>query len=331
MEGRINYIDFLKTLGLISIIIAHVNPPKWIYMVRGYDVVLMVIISAILGSFSYKNYIQRNQKKYDYYISRFKRLIIPTWLFLIIYFFKCYILSGSLLDIRIYISSFLLTRYGIGYVWIILIYFMSSLLIPLLYKLKINKKNITIIILIYISYEMLYCFKVGVNIKVFDTIFYYIIPYGIVTLLGFNYYTFKKKTRISIIIIGVIIWITIGCYYFMSTSRLIDVQIVKYPPRLYFLGYSIGVSFILLEIFRTIELKVFSCKLVRYISVHSLWIYLWHILALDIYNKLLFPEYWYIKLIVVIVISISIVFGINTIIDKTKLDNRFKLLKLFNY
>ena len=53
MEGdkRIPYLDFLKVIALIGIVIAHVSPPGPIFMLRNFDVVLMVVISSILGGY----------------------------------------------------------------------------------------------------------------------------------------------------------------------------------------------------------------------------------------------------------------------------------------
>lgn len=48
-KRRLYYLDFLKTVGLFCIIIAHVNPPNCIIAVRSFDVPLMVIISSFLA------------------------------------------------------------------------------------------------------------------------------------------------------------------------------------------------------------------------------------------------------------------------------------------
>lgn len=48
---RIPYLDFLKTIALICIILAHVSPPDSVFMLRNFDVVLMIVISAILGGY----------------------------------------------------------------------------------------------------------------------------------------------------------------------------------------------------------------------------------------------------------------------------------------
>ncbi len=40
-------IDFLRFVGLIMIIFAHVNPPAVLFQLRNFDVPLMVLISGV--------------------------------------------------------------------------------------------------------------------------------------------------------------------------------------------------------------------------------------------------------------------------------------------
>ena len=48
MKRKTN-IDILKVVGLFCIILAHVNPNKYIFQLRNFDVVLMILISSYLG------------------------------------------------------------------------------------------------------------------------------------------------------------------------------------------------------------------------------------------------------------------------------------------
>ena len=48
MTKRLLNIDILKFIGIICIIIAHTNPPKIIFQIRNFDVILMCIISIFL-------------------------------------------------------------------------------------------------------------------------------------------------------------------------------------------------------------------------------------------------------------------------------------------
>lgn len=329
MEKRIDYIDFIKVIGLSCIIVAHVEPTGLVYMLRQFDVVLMVLVSSILAQLSYEKYVKYNISSYKYYIRRLKRLVIPTWIFLFIYFSKCIILSGSFQDISVYINSFLLTRYGIGYVWVILIYVYSSLWIPLIYKLRTYKFTIVIVAVLYLLYEVCLYFKVGTDIPFIETTFYYIIPYGLITYIGYNYYSYSKKTRYFTISASLFLVIIIGIYYLNKFGMVQDVGRAKYPPRLYYIGYGVGVSFFILEFCRNINLKIYGCRFVKFIAKHSLWIYLWHILALDIYRKFQLPEVWYLKFWGVYIIAIVIVLVVNLFLDKTGIDEKIKIIGYF--
>ena len=329
---RISYIDFLKVIGLTGIIIAHIDSPSWAKMLRNFDVPLMVILSSILASKSFAKYSKAKASIANYYISRIKRLIIPTWIFLFFYFLFKFIISGQRASIRYYVDSFCLTRYGIGYVWIILIYLYSALLIPAFAKLMLSRKGSIIVISSYILYEIAYYYKLGLNgsgciRSLLDTTFYYIIPYGVLTYLGYNYYQLKNGTKLIITSISFVVFFCLAVYYRFTLGAFQSVQIAKYPPRLYYLSYGIGCSFALLMLCEKINLKLYDNKAFRFISSHSMWIYLWHIFILDIYGKLKLPETWFIKLILVYLLSISLVLIVNLVLDYEEKNRHFSFIK----
>ena len=75
-------IDILKTLGIILVILAHTNPPTFIFQLRNFDVVLLVILS---GSLAIKSYTKsKNFKKY--FEKRILRLAIPVIVMLSAFF-----------------------------------------------------------------------------------------------------------------------------------------------------------------------------------------------------------------------------------------------------
>lgn len=318
LTSRINYIDFLKFVGLTGIIIAHVGSPSWLMMLRSFDVPLMVILSAVLAEQSYKKFAREGLLVKDYYFSRIKRLVIPTWTFLGLYFVLFFIVEGELRGWRYYIASFCLTRYGIGYVWIILIYLYSALLIPLLNRMKLSTKGLIFTIVIYGLYEIAYYLKIGTDNRVLNTTIYYIVPYGVLTYLGYNYYQMKKRTRNLIVITSSLIFAVLLFYYWIINEAPQLVKIAKYPPRLYYLSYGIACSFGMLLLCEKYHFKILDNSLIRYISMHSMWIYLWHILVLSVYRIFRLPEVWYIKLFIVYGIAILIVFVVNKCLDLTE-------------
>lgn len=315
MQKRIEYIDFLKFIGLTGIIIAHVGSPNWLMMLRSFDVPLMVIISSLLASYSIQKYNNDTKSILKYCISRFKRLVLPTWFFLTFYFILKIIITKQNMGIKYYLASFLLTRYGIGCVWIVLIYLYSALLIPLYRKMGYNIKSVIVILSIYIVYELLYFFEIGTTNRIIDTTFFYIVPYGLLTFVGYNYEKKDNKKKIILISIYFILFVFLAYYYYLKTGSLQLVQIAKYPPRAYYLSYGLLCSSILLFICSKYNFKIYNNRIICYISKHSMSIYLWHILILDIYKYLSLPELWYVELLLVYIVSIIVVIIINKIID----------------
>jgi len=94
-KKRLTGVDFLKTLGLICIVAAHTGPPGWVKMLRNFDVPLMVILSAMLGAESLNRRSRGGNNTWGYLLGRFKRIVFPTWIFLIIYFVLDLLLEGK--------------------------------------------------------------------------------------------------------------------------------------------------------------------------------------------------------------------------------------------
>lgn len=324
-NSRIGYIDFLKCIGLMAIIIAHVGSPPLLMMLRSFDVPLMVILSSVLGEKSFKKHQNNNLRIRDYYYSRIKRLVIPTWIFLLIYFSIYYIASGTLFDLKYYVASFCLTRYGIGYVWIILIYLYSALTVPLFNKIKTSKTGLLCVIFMYIIYEILYYFNVCTDNKIINTTFYYIVPYGVLTYLGYNYRRMTNQKKLCIVFISFVLFVGMAIFYRYKFGELQLVQISKYPPRLYYMSYGITVSLMLMMLCENINLKIYNSKIIQFTSKHSMWIYLWHIIILTIYSALRLPNIWYIKFIVVYFASIIVVLFVNKILDIIEKKKSFKI------
>lgn len=331
-NSRLPYVDFLKFIGLTGIIIAHVGSPKWAMMIRSFDVPLMVILSSLLANKSFNNYICNGKSLKNYYISRIERLVFPTWIFLVLYFVIRFIISGNAERLNYYITSFALTRYGVGYVWIILIYLYSALLIPLFAKIKTSKMGLFGIISVYLVYEIAFHYRVGLDgnavIRYFvDVFFYYIIPYGLLTYLGYNYSSYKKKTKILIIVCSSFLFIVFAVYYAIKNGNFQLVQIAKYPPRVYYLSYGVACSFSFLFYCERKSLKIYNNPAINFISSHSMWIYLWHILFLDVYDYWHLPNIWYVKLLIVYSAACVMVIAVNTILNQIERKHSIAITK----
>ena len=322
MTLRKSYVDFLKTIGILLVILAHVNPPKTIMFLRCFDVPLLVLLSGILAndSLDKKIYYKGNDVRFflKYYFKRFNRLVIPTWIMLV-FIFSIQALFGKVYTPKYYLFSFFLTRNGIGYVWIILIFLYCAVLAPFIKKYLSFHYYWLVLALVYLIYETAYGFQIGTNNYIFLNTVYYIIPYGLLTSLGMSYPSMTKRVKMTICLASIFIFAVYAFYYYYSIGELQIPTIVKYPPRLYFLSYSVALSFFLLILCERRENRLFRSQPVQFISSHSLWIYLWHILYLYLSEKISFTGNWIVKYCFVIVLSTATVWLQNRVLDKIEI------------
>lgn len=74
-------IDILRVCGLLLIMLAHVNPPNLIFQIRTFDVPMMVFVSGVSYFLSKK----ADVSYFSYAFSRFKRLVLPVWIFFVFF------------------------------------------------------------------------------------------------------------------------------------------------------------------------------------------------------------------------------------------------------
>ena len=325
--SRIGYIDFLKVIGLAGIVAAHTGPPGWVIMLRCFDVPLMVILSAMLGERAYSRRLEAGKPLQGYYLCRVKRLVFPTWVFLAFYFLIRFLAGGEARSFRYYAASFLLTQYGIKYVWVILIYLYSALMIPFFCRFGQMRWIWAGVAAAYALYELAYHLKIGTDSKLLMSTFYDFVPYAIgLTYLGVSANRLSRQKHLWVAAGALAVFTGMAVYYHLTQGSFQSVQNAKYPARLYYLSYGVGCSFALLAFCETVRLRLYESRLVRFISSHSLWLYLWHILVLDVYSVLRFPENWVLKWLTVFTASVLIVYLINLGLDAVEKRKRLKWL-----
>ena len=319
-----NYsIDFLKAMGLLLIILAHVSAPQWIMQVRNFDVPMMVFLSGYLSGAS----IKRCTGYFSYVKKRIHRLLLPTYIFLLIYFvlrFAC----NKFPDISIVLKSFLLQNDSIGYVWIIRIYLMSAIIVPFVSKINFSYRRSSFgILLLYFLYEALCQFRVGTSYRIIDSTLFYIIPYGIILILGINYESFSRKTKVFLAFLFTAVFTIIEICYIAKNGEFLFVQQFKYSPRHIYLIHALMWIFVLM-LFTKHWAKLGTNKLIIFVSKSSLWIYLWHILVLLLVNNFL-SLFWGVKFLAVVFGSVTITFIQNKIIDCAEGKIHPSVLKIF--
>lgn len=294
-------IDILRTLAILLIIFAHTSQINLFFQLRTFDVPLMAIL---LGMSFYLSQSKKTNISYtSYVIKRFERLVIPAWIFLTIFFIVMFFISfflsplKSLFSLRTIVTSYTLLS-GIGYVWIIRVFFTIAIFSPLLWFISKKFKNtiskITVITILLLIQQLLclinYNLK-GISSMLFQEIISVSFGYMILALLGMWIVQQSNKENFYLCIYFTLF--SILCGYLLNFPSL---QSQKYPPSIFFISYGITASLILLLILSLSLIKPYlNNKFSSWTSKHSLEIYYWHIFPVTILTNISTEFNWVIK------------------------------------
>lgn len=283
VKTRDTKIDFLRFIGLALIILCHAAPPTLLNSLRQFDVPLMVMISGVSFAMSYKS------TPYGKYVfKRFKRLILPVWVFLAIYIpaedLMRFVLGKDLIPTEMVLSSFALIE-GISYVWIFRVYFLMALISPLLMKMldKLGVRMYLIVLAaIWPLHELLTGFVLANDGAFFDAvelIIVYAVGYGLICGVGIALRRLDRKqyiitSAVCTALVLVMLW----------HDGVTADAVIKFPPRTLYIAGGLLVSLLLWRLF---DLKLFESikksRVVQWLSANSMWLYLWHIAPVRLY------------------------------------------------
>jgi len=282
-NGRDTRIDILRAIAIIAIIIAHSGVNPLVAQIRNFDVILMTLLLGL----SFRMSIKKKKIDYiDYVKKRFKRLIIPTWLFLTFFFLLYYVIKlirgdQYYFNMRVIIGSYTLLD-GIGYIWIMRVFFIVALVNPLLIavsnKIKNNIVYFLLISVAYILYSIMvkfgYLYLNGTIFKLYSEIFLCGMAYSLVAAIGLRLIDLRQIDIFKLAILSAIALLALAIYYNFAYT-----QPFKYPPRLYYISYGLFVSFLLYWMIGFPKIKkVFENKFIMFLSENSIWLYFWHII-----------------------------------------------------
>lgn len=328
VKGRDSYIDFLRFGGLVLIFLAHVNSPNIIYQLRSFDVPLMVFVSGLccLNSKTINN-----RKKY--YQNRCSRIIIPVYLFLSFFFFISY-LVGKEYSFQQVICTFLLFNYGsIGYVWIMKVFLLIMLVTPDLVRInkKLSNNNFLLFILVlFVINETLALIMPKVlsfNSKIFvlyNEYIPYVLSYSIIYLIGIRVSSISSRD-ISFLLRLFFLILCFGLLLYLLLNSL-PINITpqyKYPPRFFFLIYGICVS-VSFYYFRAFFSRFCYNKILVFMGQNTIWIYLWHIVFLEI---TIYNYHWLIDWFLIFVFSFIVFYIQYKLVFLLKKKRNYRVLK----
>jgi len=304
------YIDLLRAFGLLLLVVAHTYPPSWLATIRTFDVPLMVFISSICYKPLRGGYLA-------YAVRRLRRIYVPVFIFLTLFFLielGCNLIIGKPnIDMKTVAGSYLLLNNpSIGYVWIMRIFLMMALIMPILQKWLKNARFITVCIIIFgvigiqhILVDAVYLIDNKMLRFVLDETLLYVFGYAPLLILGLKIQS-RRKSEMMIFILVCLIAV-IG--FVWNNDMTFDPQQYKYPPQSLYLLYGLfgcAVLWCLRPVLSPIMTRCATVsKFFTYLSTNSMWIYLWHIIPVYVVAKWAeSPDMWFGRYCFVLLLSV---------------------------
>jgi len=274
---RNNRIDWMRTLGTLLVILAHMEIPSLLSELRTFDVVMLVMISGYSFALSYS----RNPKTFRVYLlRRFNKLIIPVWTMITVLFAGSFIACKIVGRIQLYSVYTMIQSYifgdGIGYIWIAKVYFMIAVVSYGLYKLvSIIKSDAVFLgmISVYMMAYQLLMFTPVKTIYAFSEYVSYLLAYSAVAMVGMRCCKNRKFTR-EAAIYAVIVFAVLQGVGIMKNIGFAPGE-YKFPPEIYYLFYGLAIGFALEAVIPDIKVKWNL-----WFSTNSYTIYLFHVLVM---------------------------------------------------
>lgn len=230
-------------------------------------------------------------------------------------------MTGAYFNLKVIISSFALHG-GIGYVWVIKIYLLVAIILPLVKPLLLKKEKILYIIsLLSLILNEFFAFTGYFDNFAYKYIIGYIIPCLFIIIYSYWLTVSSTKKILLASLFFFIIYTVAAIFLFQKNGSYIDTNSFKYPFRIYYLSYGLSISSIFFIYFKKIESSFnnskFLTQIVNFTSRNSLWLYLIHIQVVIVLNSL-FDFNWFLKYILLIIFTYLITLFKNSIMNIIK-------------
>lgn len=295
IKKRDETIDVLRFIGISLIILAHIypSPPKWICEIRRFDVPLMVFISGLC-------YSRKDITNYYFFVwKRIQRLVFPVWIFFAFYFGLNYLLFSNGVTHwfpsgRQILETFLLQE-GIGYVWIIRVFLLITLIAPFLIKLEASTGYMYYGITLGICLLSAILTNIHLPNNALTNAITYTVGYAPLFMVGLRIKQVSAKEQRTIfgslaLLFGSLIGIGVLCRSELSLLPY------KYPPQLPYILYGLTLSCLLFLVGKHL-LWFLGNRLTTWIGGNTIWIYLWHIFSIRFFARI--SNVWLIQYIIV--------------------------------
>lgn len=309
LTKRVEYVDLLRVIAILSIIAVHVNT-----LIRNYyftsNKIYYIIITCldtltragvplffmITGFFVLSS---NKREKYSIFIEKmFRKMIIPFIVFSLIYYIEIVIDKGLSFSIIDFFEKFSKNElcYHLWYMYAIIIIY---LFLPFEKKLvkNLNKEElIKLMAITYIFGNCLVTINLILNSFNYSFLNWFSLPniviYNNYVILGYylNKYEIKNKKKLYILGIIALMIMPIANYFLTKTNPIVDDSIFT-VIHIFSAVYALAVFCFIKEYYDKLKLNKKSKKIILKCSKLSFYMYLIHALIIKIACKII-DQYW---------------------------------------
>ncbi len=282
-------LDILRFVGITAVIFAHcgIKADNLAFQLRNFDVPLLVMV----GGFCAMRF-SRPRPYRQYVIDRFIRLVIPTWIFLVI--FIAIRACWDPVPTANIIGSFALLSGPVG-VWIIRVFFLTALFTPpliRLYKKVSSPGRFASVFFAWLAINEYarHFFPDGegeIPIRVIGLVIPYLIGYSAIAFYGMRSGDMSWiEWLFYVLTFGTFFGIHAVVQHY-SYGTFPWTQFDKFPPGICYFSYALAISTLLMGGLLFVPdriVAILGCRFVRFVGSHTMWLYLWHWVLLWIHN-----------------------------------------------
>lgn len=281
--------DIIRTFGLAGIILAHSDPPEFVFQARNINVPMLMLVA---GAVFQLGFARKRPGYWGYLAKRVPRLLVPTYTFFAFYFVIGEWLAPQRFQPDAVVRTLLLMD-GVGYVWVIRVYLLVALLAPLLFmfRQRISSAGFLFSLLtLYAGHEAMWVLfepvRTAAAAELVEFTLFYAVPYGCIFALGLRWPEMSRREAALWGVGCTLVWMGwTGWLYFQGHSAV--TWDYKYPPRAIYIWYALGMSHLLYALlYRVQEVPEKFARVLDFVASSTIWIYLWHIMGLHIAKKI---------------------------------------------
>lgn len=314
---RLDFIDDIRGISIFAMVMIHTN----VYFLQNNIAYTLIELSqfavvAFIFCSSYLYYLKDRVESlplfWQHFFKRLKRLIIPYYVFLVVYFLFTYVKEPHKLTPNYMFQNLTLTG-GIDFSWLVILFIELTVLMPFFSFLR--RKN-RVILYVYIIVAVLSSI---IFLKYTPLPWYRYIMWLSWSLVIIYTMYFEKIRKNVVLFWGLtalffVIFLISQRFVLIPLGRSLRMYDNKYPPNIYHLSYCLA-GFNILYFLSKKGLFVFARRFIHFLSRYSYEVFFLHILVIYVVTVFFhFKFNWVTFFLTTILLTSGIQYSLNKIL-----------------